>query len=345
MNVRIATYNLFEGASGSYNRLVEFVRDSQLDVICFQEVNGWQDGDNARLRDFTDKVLFTASAYGNSNTEFKLATIGKHAILGKTLHAEAFWHGALETKMALVNGEQLTVVNLHLDPWQEASRDREVARLLAALPPGPTVITGDFNSLSRQDNYPPELLKQLQANGISKFGANALEFTVIDRLLQAGFIDAAAVTGKMESTVPSPFNTDQSHEVPVRVDYIFVSPDLVPRVRNVETVKNDLTNAISDHYPVVLTLDMDGPVATAAPATPAMAMPQPPAPATAPALQPQQPHASYREYPQPAKPWTPEPGAAAEPISAPQPQAPPEPKDDEVTMWSHNSDDNTPNGQ
>jgi exodeoxyribonuclease-3 len=341
MTVRIATYNLFEGASGSYNRLVEFVRDAQLDVVCFQEVNGWQDGDNARLRDFTDKVLFTASAYGNSNTEFKLATISKHAIVGKTLHAEAFWHAALETVVQATPDKQIAVMNVHLDPWQEASRVKEVKRLLAAVQAGrPTIITGDFNSLSRQDNYPPELLQQLQAKGISKFGANALEFSVIDCLLQAGFIDVAAAAGKMETTVPSDFNTDQAHEVPVRVDYVFVSPDLVPCVRGVETLKNDLTNAISDHYPVVLTLDFDGPAAAPAVAQqmPAAApYPQPTAPAQAAAPEPPRP--SYQEYREPVKPWTPDPLPDA-PEPGQMPPEPPKPKDGEVTLWTHDSDQN-----
>ncbi|HSW98957.1 MAG TPA: endonuclease/exonuclease/phosphatase family protein [Candidatus Saccharimonadales bacterium] len=359
MTVRIATYNLFEGAGGSYNRLVEFVRGAQLDVVCFQEVNGWQDGDNARLKDFTDKVLFAASAFGNSNTEFKLATISKHAITGKTLHAEAFWHAALETQLQL-GGKPVTVVNLHLDPWQEASREKEVGRLLAALKPGaPTIITGDFNSLSRQDNYPPELLTQLQAKGISKYGANALEFRVVDRLLQAGFVDAAAAAGNFATTVPSAYNTDKDHEVPVRVDYMFVSPDLVPFIRGYEVVKNDLTDAISDHYPVILTLDMDGTPAPArqmaetpaplsvpapppapAPAPIILDLPQhvtpwqppedgtPPPPTPAPAPLPEPPHG-------PVKPWVPEPDPDAPKASEP---TPPQPKDGEVTMWLHRDD-------
>lgn len=316
--MRIATYNLFEGASGSYNRLVVFAREAKLDVLCLQEVNGWQDNDFARLRDFTDQILFAAYAYGNSNTEYKLATVSKYAIIKQTLHAEAFWHAALEVRLQVGGGQdgaaqEVSIFNIHLDPWQESSRDKEIARLLATVDPArPTIITGDFNSLSRQDNYPPALLTELQSRGISKFGTSALEFTVIDRLLQAGFVDVAAAAGTFETTVPSAFNTDKNHEVPVRVDYMFVSPALVPLVKQVEVIKSDLTDAVSDHYPLVVTFQFgDGDDEPPAPTTPAA----PPSPAPKPA----------------PTPWVPD-----EPTRAPEP---PKPADGEVVVWTHNKND------
>jgi exodeoxyribonuclease-3 len=345
MTARVATYNLFEGAGGSYNRLVEFVREARLDVLCLQEVNGWQNNDFARLKDFADKILFASWAYGNSNTEYKLATVSKHKILGQTLHAEAFWHAVLEVRLQLpeFGGQEISIYNVHLDPWQETSRAKEIARLLATIDPQrPAIITGDLNSLSRQDNYPPELLAQLQAKGISKFGTNALELGVIDQLLQAGFIDAAAAAGNFQPTVPSAFSTDQAHEVPVRVDYIFVSPALAPYVKQVELLKSDLTDAISDHYPLVVTLesgvdetttstetadtatpiaqsDQDGSLAVRhddSAAEPVPATPPPPKPAP--------------------KPWVP-PDEPDTPQDKDTPAPSPPPEDGEVVMWKHNS--------
>jgi endonuclease/exonuclease/phosphatase family metal-dependent hydrolase len=344
MNVRLATYNLFEGAGGAYNRLVEFVRTKELDVVCLQEANGWQDNDFARLKDFTDKILFAAYAYGNSNTEFKLATVSKHAINKQTLHAEAFWHAALETRLMLGDHE-VAVVNLHLDPWKEESRESELNRLLAALEPGrPTIITGDFNSLSRQDNYSPELLDKLRAAGISKFGMQQLEFRVIDRILQAGFVDAAALAGKMETTVPSAFNTDQDHEVPVRVDYVFVSPDLAPLVAGVECVKTDLTDAISDHYPLIVTFNLDAgqqPAQAQPAAAPADSAPIPAAQPAAPPEPPQQPKEPVVPWTPPEDPTPPTAPAPPAPQSQPTPPAPPippQPADGEVIMWRHSED-------
>jgi exodeoxyribonuclease-3 len=348
MAIRIATYNLFEGANGSLNRLVEFVRSAELDVICLQEINGWQDGDFARLKNFTDQILFAGFAYGNSNTEYKLATISKNAITSRELHAEAFWHGAIETVIK-IGGKEISIINAHLDPWKEDSRAKEMGRLIAAVKPGrPTIITGDFNSLSRQDNYPPDLLQQLQSKGISKFGTQQLEFTVIDELLKAGFVDAAAAKGKFDTTVPSAYSTDQNHEVPVRVDYAFVTPDLVPFITEVSTVKTDLTNAISDHFPLVITFNFDEAGAATAAGMPVVQTPQMMAsaaaasaamPAPTQPLAPQAPAAPAAPaggvpYSMPATPhtmWQPEPGeeqppSGLEEIKAPEPEKPAEPQ-------------------
>lgn len=345
MAIRIATYNLFEGASGSLNRLVEFVRTAELDVICLQEINGWQDNDSARLKNFTDQILFAGFAYGNSNTEYKLATVSKTAISSKTLHAEAFWHGAIETVIKF-GDKEVSIINAHLDPWKEDSRAKEMARLIAAVKPGrSTIITGDFNSLSRQDNYPPNLLQQLQSKGISKFGTQQLEFTVIDELLKAGFIDVAAAKSKLDVTVPSAYNTDQDHEVPVRVDYMFVTPDLVPFITEVNVVKTDLTDAISDHFPLVVTFNIDEAGAAPAASMPVVQTPQMLAAAAASAVSPMpmsplgsQPPAapagpaSNQQYSIPATPhemWQPEPSDALplsglEEIKAPEPEKPAE---------------------
>lgn len=366
MSVRIASYNLFEGAGGSYNRLVEFVRAKKIDVICLQEVNGWQDGDFARLKDFTDKILFTNYAYGNTNTEYKLATVSKPPITARQLHAEAFWHAALETRIMLGDRE-VSVINLHLDPWKEESRLSEITRLLNSLEPGrPAIITGDFNSISRQDNYPPQLLDQLRAKGISKYGMQALEFSVIDKLLQSGFVDVFAAAGNFNATVPSAFNNDKEHEVPVRIDYIFITRDLAPFVTGVECDKSDLTDTISDHYPLIVTFDFEaaggsGVIARQqpAPAQQFVSAAQQPISAqqsapisddgtmSVPHAAPWQPDPDQSGAPKPADdppatnphptPWVPpeDPAPKTAQQDSPKQQDPPKPKDDEVVMWSH----------
>lgn len=281
---RICTYNLFEGAPTSYNRLIEFVRTAQLDAICLQEVNGWQDNDMQRCKDFGDKILFLDYVYVSSNTEYKLATFTKHAAVAKNVYNEGFWHGAGEVRLS-VGAQEITIINLDLDPWKEESRVREVQRLLSALDlTKPIIVTGDFSSLSRADNYPPQLLEDLRKRGISKFGVQELSFDVTDCLQQAGLVDLAAQLKNFETTVPTAFKTGNDHEVPVRVDYMFASPSLAAKVATVEVVKNELVDAISDHYPVVVTFkfgDQPAPAAAeevASSSTPEKPSEAPPAP-------------------------------------------------------------------
>jgi len=268
---RIGSYNLFEGAQTTYNRLVEFARDAALDVLCLQEVNGWQNDDAQRCKDFSDKILFLDFSLANTNTEYKIATFTKHAATHKGALVEGFWHGAAVATVKI--GEiEVTIVNLHLDPWKEESRVREVGRLLEMVDlTKPTIIVGDFNSLSRDDNYPPNFVEQLRTAGIAKFGAQQLFFDVTDKLRAAGLVDVATQLGVHENTVPSNFSTDKDHELPVRIDYIFATPDLAKQAVKIEVLKNELTDAISDHYPLVTTFQFGE-----APSAPAPVVAPPP---------------------------------------------------------------------
>jgi exodeoxyribonuclease-3 len=222
--------------------------------LCLQEINGWQDTDFARLKDFSDRTGYTEYEYGNSNSEYKLVTLSMAPITKRTVHVEGFWHCVIETHIDF-EGMEIVILNLHLDPWKEDPRLREVGRLMELIDTKkPTVIMGDFNGLSRQDKYPPEFLQELQKHQITKYGQDALDFRVADFMKGAGFIDVAAHLGQLDTTVPTPFNTDEAHEVPARVDYAYVSASLVPFIRDYTVLKNEETNKISDHYPIILTL-------------------------------------------------------------------------------------------
>jgi exodeoxyribonuclease-3 len=252
--MRIASYNLWNGAGNTYSRLADFANKQQFDVLCLQEVNEWQNSNFARLKDFADRAGYTDYEFGNSNSAYKLASFSTVPITKRTVHVEGFWHCAVETHVEL-DGRELVIVNLHLDPWKEDPRLREIRRLLELIDVSkPTVIVGDLNSIARADNYPPEFLAELHKRQIAKYGQNELDYRVTDFLTAAGFVDAAAKLGAMNPTVPSPYSTDEAHEVPARIDYAFVSAGLVPLVRDFTVIKNELTDKISDHYPIVLTL-------------------------------------------------------------------------------------------
>lgn len=262
MSLRIASYNLWNGAEETYFRLVDFAKAQNFDVLCLQEINGWQNDNFARLKDFADRAGFTDYEYGNSNSEYKMATFTALPAKSRTVHVEGFWHSAIETHMDF-SGVELVVVNIHLDPWKEDPRLREVNRLLKLIDTGkPTIIVGDFNSLSRADNYPPEFVAELMRREFYKFGQGELDFRVTDTLAAAGFVDAAAVMGRLDITAPTSYSTSQDKgeavpvsEVPARTDYAYISGDLRSALRDFAVLKSEETDKISDHYPIVLTLD------------------------------------------------------------------------------------------
>ncbi len=246
------SYNLYEGAQDTYSQLREFVAKTAPDVLCLQETNDWNDGSPSRLDEFGEQVSLPHHIFGDSNTRFKLATFSRAPIVSSQVLTDGFWHAAIKTTVEY-EGSTLDVWNTHLNPRGEDNRVAEAGKLVELVDPGrPTIITGDFNSLSSVDAYPDDMAAGLAVQGITKFGTDRLRYDVTRRLTQAGFVDAAAELGTTTSTVPTPANTDMFHAAEMRLDYMFVSGSLVQSLRSATVPKNLLTDVISDHYPVVL---------------------------------------------------------------------------------------------
>jgi exodeoxyribonuclease III len=263
MAITIASYNLWNGSKETYNRLVDYIKSQHIDVLCLQEINGWQDDNFSKLNDFMDRAGFTDNEYGNSNSEYKLASLTTLPVISKTVHQEGFWHCVVEIHVK-VGDKEIVIFNVHLDPWKEDPRVKEIEKVLNKVDPTKfTIITGDFNSLSRQDNYPPEFMNTLQQRKFYKFGQDTLDYRVTDALASAGFVDAAAKFNHMEITAPTPYGEAQStesvpvSEVPARIDYAFVSSNLAPLLTDYKVLKDESTDKISDHYPITLTIETD----------------------------------------------------------------------------------------
>jgi exodeoxyribonuclease-3 len=292
MAIKIASYNLWNGSTRTYFRLVDFLNAQHVDVVCLQEINGWQDEEFAKLNDFTDRISFTEYQYGNSNSEFKLATVTSLPVISKTVHQDGFWHCVVEMHVKFDDTE-VVIFNVHLDPWKEDPRVQEIERLLNKVDQNkPTIITGDFNSLSRHDNYPPDFLETLQKRKFYKFGQDELEYRVTDKLAEAGFVDIAAKLGHTDITAPTPYGESEdieqtpATEAPARIDYVFANSLADAMVKDFAVIKDSDTDKISDHYPIIVTLEH--PEAAAAEAsvaskdTPAEVPVQTNAPATGP---------------------------------------------------------------
>lgn len=250
--MKLISYNLFEGAVASYPQLVEFVSAEQPDVLCLQEINTWQNRGLSRLKDFAVRCGFSTYVYGDSNSKYKLSTFTRLPVTRQLVHREGFWHAAVEIGVETDAGK-FTIFNLHLNPLAENQRSAEIEQLLSLTNLSrPTIIAGDLNSLSRRDNYPTDMLSRLEHKGIVKFGANYLQYDVTDRLTAAGLTDLAAAHGNLATTVPTLYNRDRDHEIPLRIDYVFATGGIAAQTTRSEVIKTALTDSISDHYPVVI---------------------------------------------------------------------------------------------
>jgi exodeoxyribonuclease-3 len=72
----------------------------------------------------------------------------------------------------------------------------------------------------------------------------------------AGLVDLWKVAGSGSGlTVPTLHGGGKEFSR-MRLDYAFASPDLAGRVREMRVVRGDETEHASDHYPVVVDLDL-----------------------------------------------------------------------------------------
>lgn len=122
----------------------------------------------------------------------------------------------------------VSVVNAHLS-WVPEQNDDNVIELLAFLAERPqsTILVGDFNATP-------------DAPGLV-------------RLREAGFVDAW-----MRLRPNEPGFTFESHAPAMRIDYVFVSPDLAPRLEDIALVADAPREGTrgSDHLGLVVNLDL-----------------------------------------------------------------------------------------
>jgi endonuclease/exonuclease/phosphatase family metal-dependent hydrolase len=248
--MRIASFNIYNGAQDTYPLLLEFVANHDIDVLCLQEANEWQHGSPSRLEKFACATGLSHYVFGDSNTDCKLATFSRLPIVASRVHTEGLWHCAVQTTIR-VSEQTVPVWNTHLNPFHEDRRLPEAAFLARAAKNG--IIAMDSNSLSRADSYPPTLIEELASHGNDRYGDKELRYDVTDYFARHGFIDAAAALGVQENTFPA--RTDTELFPPeLRLDYIFVPPKLADTLEGVEVIKNPETMKISDHFPLVVQL-------------------------------------------------------------------------------------------
>lgn len=162
--------------------------------------------------------------------------------------------------VGLPGGAPLRVVCTHLDHQREQCRLEQLAALQAWLGDSADLIGGDFNALRLAD-YPADERAHIERRRAAAQIEPAAD-DVVDRLEALGFVDAARA-----SPEPDADDADGADgELPARlrttcwagtrVDYLWLGPRFARRVRvrRIEVLDVD----VSDHRPVVVTLDAHG---------------------------------------------------------------------------------------
>jgi exodeoxyribonuclease-3 len=230
------------------------------DVLAMQEVTGFTQASLEKL----------AQSYGHpyavlliEGEKYPVALTSKYPIVNVQKVSDNMDRGFIMARI-----KDLNVVCLHFTPFDYRKRAQEVDLLLAHINAQPVkqpwILLGDFNTVSPLDSamyrdgrmvanyqayekkYPP----------IQKLSNGQLDYTVIEKIMANGFTDALkTTTPELVKTVhPKRFEPKSGTDVPSRIDFIFVSKDLVKKIAAARVLVDDFTNNYSDHYPVLMEL-------------------------------------------------------------------------------------------
>lgn len=262
--LRVITYNILEGmkldTSAGKPIFVEWVKQMDPDVLALQEVTGFTQASLEKL----------AESYGHpyavlliEGEKFPVAITSKYPIVNVQKVSDNMDRGFIIARI-----KDFNVVSLHFTPFDYRKRRQEVDLLLANINAHSSkqnwLIMGDFNTLSPADsaNYSDGrmvenyLKYEKKYAPIKKLADNKPDYTVIEKVLTNGFTDALKkTTPEFVKTVhPKRFEPKTGTDVTSRIDFIFVSKDLVKKISTARVIVDDFTNNYSDHYPVLLDL-------------------------------------------------------------------------------------------
>ncbi|MCR1824413.1 MULTISPECIES: endonuclease/exonuclease/phosphatase family protein [Terrisporobacter] len=217
-DIKIVSYNIHSGVDKdmfpTLFDIIDFLKNCDADIICLQEVNesakvGFQ---VSSLKEELGMNAHFGANVVNLNSNYGLVTYSKYRIIRQNhvyLSSSKEQRGMLHTVID-VRGKPVNIINVHLgtDKDEQVGQLREVQEFVDKLGDEPYIIAGDFNAA--------------------------------DINLDSNCIDVAK---KLDKSNTLTFSLGIE-----RIDYIFVSQDIVPINYRV------IIKKLSDHYPIIAKL-------------------------------------------------------------------------------------------
>ena len=270
--MRILTYNVhgWKTPTGESNisDVGAILRECAADLVALNEVflPCEDSGENALARLAAELRMEWAfggvqhGGYGNSytcETQYGNACLSRYPISAAVSHplppgTAGGERILLEVQITAPGDKALTVYITHLDHRSEKHRLDQfwaVERLLERNSGQPHILVGDFNALAESDYVSPAVLAEL-SDLHSERGWPPPEFGLIRHILAAGYSDAAAEcrTGSRP--------TWPAQQPERRVDYFFLSPQLVDQLVDCRPIISSRSLQGSDHLPLMLDLEL-----------------------------------------------------------------------------------------
>ncbi|MVZ62656.1 endonuclease/exonuclease/phosphatase family protein [Sphingobacterium humi] len=255
--IKILCYNILEGmktdSTAGKQLFTKWVKMQQPTMLALQEANH-----------FTKESLASlAKGWGHpysvllKEKGYPVALTSKYPIEDVKIVIENFHHGYIQAKSHGIN-----FVVLHLSPHRWDKRREEISNILHSLEQQQivenSVLLGDFNayspldSVNYRDGKAVAFLKGLQ----EKYPKNNylinnedIDFQTIQTVLDAGYIDALKVLA-----ISRPKEANMILPTKHRIDFIYLSGDMIGRISSGQFIIDDFTKKYSDHKPLFINL-------------------------------------------------------------------------------------------
>ena len=247
MIIRLLSYNIRFGGTGREGQLSDVIRQCEPDIVVLQEATS-VDVVEALQRD--TGLKYSAAKPGHS--------VG---FLSRIEPQHSEWHYEPELQRPFmeirIGSEPLRIFGVHLrathSNYTERGRMREARALIRRIKDyreGFHLLVGDFNTLA-----PGELLDMqrlpFRYRALAFLLGGKVTYRTIQIMLDEGYLDAYRR-----------LNTDPGYTFPVwdphvRIDYLFLPPSYIDRVRSCRVVTEvpEATSA-SDHFPLLAEIEM-----------------------------------------------------------------------------------------
>ena len=254
---KIISYNVLEGLkqdSTNQQMFIEWVREIDPDVIAYQEMNKFtQKSLESFAREYNHPYAILSKMEG-----YPVAISSKYPIVNVQKVVDNMWHAYI-----YANIDNIHFFVIHFSPHSLKKRQEEVNLIIAHAKPlpsdEPVLIMGDFNSMDKSDagQYNDTMVENMRKREesqphIRNLNDGDIDYTVLDRLKQSGFIDTFWLTNdtfKPSVTTPK-FGTPSR-----RIDFIWSNQAAADKVVNGTILHDERTDVMSDHYPVYVELD------------------------------------------------------------------------------------------
>ncbi|MEU4241342.1 endonuclease/exonuclease/phosphatase family protein [Actinoplanes sp. NPDC026619] len=245
MTVRLLTWNIRTGGGKRLPAIEAVLRREQPDLVCLQELRGFDQGRIDRLaRELGLQGHLARSVFGQPVAVLARGISRRRSVTSRLHHAAA----------AVTTGD-LTLVSTHLNPFSPERRRREATWLAARFHAASRLVllAGDLNGLHPGEEHtlagldPRYHRRHLAADGtVDTRGLAAFE--------RGGLSDLWPGTGDGH-TVPTTQGGGAEFGA-MRLDYVLGNPAAAGLVREMRVLRGGETEYASDHYPLLAELDL-----------------------------------------------------------------------------------------